>query len=296
MNTESDNRVQSLLLSLGIISADSIEEFWPRVRDREGVRVMRCRKSGVIFLSSARNIDPSYYASKEDYSYWSAATRTQALIESLEDDRRRALQFELVICNKKWLDFGTGAGGILELLKTQAAEVCAVEPQAGARNELVRLGYRVYQKIQQVPDNDFEVVTLFHTFEHLPEPIEALRSISSKMAVGGKLIVEVPHAQDFLISFLNLEAFKQFTLWSEHLILHTRQSLEIFLKEAGFQNICIEGFQRYPLANHLHWLAKGKPGGHKHWRHLQTEDLNRAYASMLARLDKCDTLIAVAQK
>jgi len=110
------------------------------------------------------------------------------------------------------------------------------------------------------------------------------------------LIVEVPHANDFLISFLNLQAFKEFTFWSEHLILHTRQSLEIFLREAGFKNIRIQGFQRYPLANHLHWLAKGKAGGHKHWHHLQTDELNRAYASMLASLDKTDTLIAVAEK
>jgi hypothetical protein len=95
---------------------------------------------------------------------------------------------------------------------------------------------------------------------------------------------------------LGPEAFKQFTFWSEHLILHTRKSLDVFLRTSGFIDISIDGLQRYPLANHLHWLVKGQPGGHKHWHHLESEELNRAYASLLARLDKTDTLLAVAGK
>jgi len=296
MANGTDNPIQSLLLSLGIVSSEAIEEFYPRVRDRTDVRVMRCTKSGVIFLSDAKAIAPSYYASKADFSYWSASTREQALAESGPDDARRARQFETIIRERKWLDVGTGAGGILDLLARQAREVCGVEPQAGARAELVNLGYRVYPEVRQVPDDDFEVVTLFHVLEHLPDPIGTLRLIWNRMVSGGKLIVEVPHAQDFLISFLGLEAFKQFTFWSEHLILHTRKSLDVFLQTAGFIDISIDGLQRYPLANHLHWLVKGQPGGHKHWHHLESEELNRAYASLLARLDKTDTLLAVAGK
>jgi hypothetical protein len=104
----------------------------------------------------------------------------------------------------------------------------------------------------------------------------------------------VPHAKDFLISFLDLDVFKSFTFWSEHLILHTRDSLKIFLESAGFSNICIKSYQRYPLANHLHWLAKGKPGGHIVWDYLRTAELDTAYANMLAKIDISDTLIAVA--
>jgi hypothetical protein len=116
------------------------------------------------------------------------------------------------------------------------------------------------------------------------------------LKIGGKIIVEVPHAKDFLIDFLNLETFKAFTFWSEHLILHTRASLETFLQESGFKNIVIKGFQRYPLANHLYWLSQGKPGGHQHWHYLTTKELDKGYADMLASLDKTDTLIAIAEK
>lgn len=291
-----ENKIQSLLISLGVCDAHSIAEFHPRVRDRDDVKVMRCSKSGVIFLSRSDHIAGSHYQDQHDFGYWSTASRKQAILDCFDDDLRRANQFGALIRNKKWLDVGTGVGGILDLLGPQAAEVRAIELQTPVREELIRCGHKVYEDISQVADEYFDVITLFHVFEHLPEPLDALRVIASKMVEGGRLIIEVPHANDFLISFLNLEPFKKFTFWSEHLILHTRQSLKTLLQEADFHNICIKGFQRYPLANHLYWLAKGKPGGHKHWHHLQTEELNRAYASMLAQLDKTDTLIAVSEK
>ena len=99
-----------------------------------------------------------------------------------------------------------------------------------------------------------------------------------------------------LISFLDWDAFKAFTFWSEHLILHTRGSLRLFLQQAGFKNISISGYQRYPIANHLHWLVKEKPGGHDIWNQLRSEELDNAYSAMLNKLDYTDTLIATATK
>lgn len=288
--------MESLLLHLGIVSEDSIEELYPKVRDSADIRVMCCRRSGVIFLSSPKLADSSHYTSKSDFSYWSVSTRARAIAESLDDDQRRAAQFGTILCNRRWLDFGTGAGGILDLLRSRVAEVVGVEPQTAAREELTKLGYQIYPDVEQLPDSHFEVVTLFHVLEHLSRPVETLKLLRDKMDQSGRIIVEVPHARDFLLTVLDVEAFKAFTFWSEHLILHTRQSLEVFLKEAGFRNVRIEGVQRYPIANHLFWLAKGQPGGHKHWDYIQSPDLTRSYAAMLAKLDATDTLIATATK
>lgn len=291
-----ENRIQSLLVSLGICDPSSIREFYPRVRDRDDIRVMRCDKSGVIFLSRSDHVAISHYQEQRDFTYWSTHSREQAVLECLDDDLRRADQFEPLIRNKKWLDVGTGVGGLLDLLGAKAVEVCAVEPQPSVREELTRSGYTVYENIHDAEDEHFDVITLFHVFEHLPEPLDALRVIRSRMVGGGRLVIEVPHANDFLITFLNLEAFKAFTFWSEHLILHTRQSLEVFLRKAGFVNISVTGYQRYPLANHLYWLAKGKPGGHKEWSFLVNTELDSAYRNVLAQLDRTDTLVAVARK
>jgi 2-polyprenyl-3-methyl-5-hydroxy-6-metoxy-1,4-benzoquinol methylase len=199
------------------------------------------------------------------------------------------------VAKKKWMDVGTGAGGILDLLSSLALETAAVEPQEEVRKSLTDLGYTVYSSVEDVEGDDFDVVTLFHVFEHFADPVGTLKSIKSKMAKGGKIIIEVPHAKDFLLSFLENDAFKSFTFWSEHLILHTRESLSAFLGAAGFSKTVVEGVQRYPLANHLYWLARGKPGGHIVWKHLRTAELEKAYFSLLSGIDATDTLIAIAE-
>ena len=238
----------------------------------------------------------SHYTEKKDISYWSAENRKNALVKSFEDDERRKNQFLHIISDKKWLDIGTGMGGILDLLRPFAKNVVAVEPQQKALELLKKEGFEVYQDISKVPTDDFDIITLFHVFEHLTEPLQTLQMAHSKLKKGGKIIIEVPHANDFLLSFLDLNAFKDFTFWSEHLVLHNRQSLSTFLDKAGFKNIVIKGFQRHPLANHLHWLKEQKPGGHINWNILRTDDLDRAYAHLLNEMNMTDTLIAIAEK
>ena len=56
------------------------------------------------------------------------------------------------------------------------------------------------------------------------------------------------------------------------------------------------GFQRYPLANHIGWLAEGKPGGHVRRGWLRDQKTEDAYAAFLDRMDATDTIITTAIK
>ena len=288
-------KMQELLCSLNICDKSSIEQFFPQVRDRDDVAVLKCRKSGVIFLSRSDHMEKSHYENCADLKYWGGLDRKTALMNTAVDDQRRSDQFGEVVSGKIWLDVGTGLGGILDLLSPRASKTLAVEPQAGPRECLRKLGYQVYRDIDDVPDQAIETVSIFHVLEHFTEPLQTLRKIRGVMKRGGKIIIEVPHANDALLSLYDSEVFKAFTFWSEHLILHTRRSLTVFLEAAGFRGVTISGFQRYPLANHLYWLAKGKPGGHEVWNQLKTPALDLAYADLLNSIDQTDTLIAVAE-
>jgi len=292
-----ENKIAKTLCDWGVCDEKQIEEFYPRVRDREDISVLRCKKSGVIFTSTSEHMDISHYSEKHEFPhYWKEDNREKALVDSFEDDSRRKNQFLPLISNKNWMDVGTGAGGVLDLLNPYAARVVAVEPQQRALDTLKKENYEAYSNIADVPFNDFDVITLFHVFEHLTDPLELLKVAYDKLKVGGKIIVEVPHANDFLFSYLDLEEFKKFTFWSEHLVLHNRASLTAFLGRAKFRNIIISGFQRYNLANHLHWLKEKKPSGHINWSMLSTDQLDTAYANMLAKINMTDTLIAIAEK
>ena len=143
-------------------------------------------------------------------------------------------------------------------------------------------------------NHKFDVITLFHVFEHLQDPLNVLRELKKKLKVNGKIIIEVPHANDFLLSIKNLKSFKKFTFWSEHLILHTEKSLRKFLKVCRFKNIQILYYQRYNFENHLGWLTFGTPGGHEFLKGTVDGKFIKDYNEYLKRSKKTDTLIAVA--
>jgi 2-polyprenyl-3-methyl-5-hydroxy-6-metoxy-1,4-benzoquinol methylase len=290
--------IQQLLIDNGIIFSDSIHEYASCVRDSENIKVFRCSKSGVIFLQNSNHITDKYYADKAETTYWrSDVDRKDALKTTRRDDLRRFLEFAPILSRKKFLDIGTGMGGILDLASNVVSSIAAVEPISYMRTLLMNEGYTVYDQIDSISkDEKFDVISLFHVLEHIPDPSDILSKAFELLEDGGKIIVEVPHSKDILLETLQLESFKKFTLWSEHLVLHTRQSLNLFLSKSGFKNIVIKGVQRYSISNHLHWLVKGKPGGHINYSHLETDRLRSAYEEMLASIDQTDTLLLIAEK
>ena len=288
--------IEDQLISLGIINKKKVIDFFPKVRDREDVKVLKCEQSGVIYLSSTDHIAQSYYNDKKGTSYWSSFNREEGLKSTYVDDHRRFDQFKELIINKNYLDVGSGLGGILDLFKPLAKEVNAIEPQQEIRTLLNSLGYKVHHSIENTDLKQIDIISMFHVFEHLTDPLGSLKKLHSMLNDDGKIIIEVPHAKDILINTYKLESFKAFTFWSEHLILHTRNSLEIFLRNAGFKNISIIGFQRYPLANHLYWLNEKKPGGHTRYSQLRNPTLEIEYANLLNTIDQTDTIIAIAEK
>ena len=120
---------------------------------------------------------------------------------------------------------------------------------------------------------------------------------SKHLCKGGYLVIEVPNADDVLLSLYESEAFADFTYWSAHLFLYTVKSLSLIIEQSVKYEIAdIRQVQRYTLANHLMWLAKGLPGGHNEWDYLDSKELNDAYADKLKSLNKCDTLFFILRK
>jgi 2-polyprenyl-3-methyl-5-hydroxy-6-metoxy-1,4-benzoquinol methylase len=232
------------------------------------------------------------------YENWQAPMDLDlALNTAYPDDYRRFQMFFNLISGMSYLDVGTGLGGIMDLFRGVASEVHGVELQNEIRKVLIKKNFTVYSNIKSIPvGTTYDVVSLFHVFEHLIEPMETLAEIKNVMKPGATIIIEVPHAKDFLLNTMDLDTFKNFTFWSEHLILHTKGSLQRILKEAGFTNIKVEGIQRYPLANHLYWLRHGKPGGHKEWSNLVDDELHVSYQKFLQNIDQTDTIIATAKR
>ncbi len=294
------NPVFDELAALGLVSRDNLVRICEATRDKN-IPVYRDRESGVILLERVET-DTAYYESdkpgdRADGQFIAKLRSGKNITSSmLEDVNRRFAQFEDAISNRRICDFGTGYGFFLDKCLKVAKKVCGVELRKDCLEDIsTRLGKRVrLEKSIDDFEGEFDLVTMFHVLEHIPHQVPVLKSIRQKLHPNGRLIVEVPHAEDFLIKDLDLKAFHRFTFWSEHLVLHTRKSLEAVLFAAGFDRVSVLPYQRYGFTNHLHWLREGKPGGHEHYRHLYDGELDGTYRKYLENNFKCDTLIAVA--
>ncbi|MES0879347.1 class I SAM-dependent methyltransferase [Roseibium sp. SCP14] len=282
------------LSAIGVASENSREVFATGTRDRDDVTVFRDQLSGVIYIDGFYGGDEIY----EDGNYRTVNLAASGArdYEIVRDATRRSSAYRPFVCGRQVLDFGCGDGAFLRKVQDETLSCCGVELQKDYVRALNEEGITCRSALSEFADGSFDTIVSFHVLEHLPEPLQALGEMRRVLKAGGTVVIEVPHANDFLLGELKSEAFKSFTLWSQHLVLHTRESLKRLLDIAGFENVVIEGVQRYPMSNHLTWLASGKPGGHKSaLAAIDTTDLSEAYEAALNRIDATDTLVAIAR-
>jgi len=283
------------LKKLGLTSEQSRVQFNNRTRDVDDLKVWRDKISGVIYIDDFYTGDNTYVRGNYRNDISIEKNNKKINYEKNLDAQRRFRSNLKFVEGKKILDFGCGSGEFLKLIQPYCNKVIGIELQQNYIEDLKNYGIECFNNLKGIKDNTLDLIVSFHVIEHLPNPLETLLELKGKIIHDGKILVEVPHANDFLLSAAECENFKQFTLWSQHLILHTRESLYKMLKFVGLKNIQIEGVQRYPLSNHLNWILKGKPGGHKSsLSTLESEELFNAYKNSLSRINATDTLVAIA--
>ncbi len=300
MATVITNPIFAELVALGVIDPSALRKISERTRDLP-VPVYLDETSGVIFLESCETSEDYYEADKQEdredaksITHFSDGSVVKTAV--LEDGRRRFEQFAERLAGKVVCDFGCSYGNFLLQARDSAAAVYGVElrEHCHARIAAETPELRVAKDIRD-HGTAFDLVTMFHVLEHIPNQTGILARIREALKPGGEIVIEVPHARDFLIQSVELPEFRDFTFWSEHLVLHTRQSLEKVLAAAGFENIEIQGFQRYGYTNHLRWFLERKPGGHDTFKAFEDAELEAAYRAFIARRDATDTLIATAR-
>ena len=295
------NPIFSELLKLKIINKKRIIKLSDSTRDKK-IPVFKDTKSKVIFLGQYKTNHQYYKAIKynDKDRILEKKSKKITLIKTLqgnvkapiiEDDKRRVVQHNKILKNKKILDFGCGWGGFLKRT-TKAKSLTGVE----LRKECI---FYIKKNIKKIVVSDnlnnlnekYDIITMFHVLEHIPYQVKTLKELKKKLTKNGKIIIEVPSAEDFL---LKLKEFKKFTFRSEHLMLHTENSLRKILEVSGFKKINIKYYQRYNFSNHLGWFIKRMPGGHNSYENISDAKINKEYSDYLIRRKSTDTLIVIA--
>lgn len=109
-----------------------------------------------------------------------------------EDEKERALRDADIIKKHaksihSHLDIGCGQGYLLKSINAPLKVGVEIDNQRIPTGEI-----EVYPRIDQVPQNSFDLVTAIHVIEHLPDPKNLLKSMVKKVAKNGSLVIEVP--------------------------------------------------------------------------------------------------------
>ncbi|WP_391120342.1 class I SAM-dependent methyltransferase [Psychrobacillus sp. L3] len=271
-----------------LCQSKNIKIRYPYVRDSKELQVLECEDCGLVFLSSFEHVTDAFY--EESGMLKGTVDLKKYRQQSYKDDQRRANSLRDKLIGKKVLDFGCGAGGFLHLIQDYADIAVGVELDKQINRTINDEGVKCFPNIENI-EGTYDVITLFHVVEHLVNPKEILNNLKKYLNPNGVIIIEVPNADDALLTLYNSKEFADFTYWSCHVYLYNSHTLKKLVEQADYQVKLVKQIQRYPLSNHLYWLSQGKPGGHNYLGLLDNVLLNQEYEDTLAAIGKCDTLL-----
>ncbi|HEY48159.1 MAG TPA: class I SAM-dependent methyltransferase [Anaerolineae bacterium] len=131
------------------------------------------------------------------------------------------------------LDIGSSAGTLLEFIQKQyKCTSVGIEPGDAYRTFSQERGWEVVADLGDIDDKystSFDLVTMAHVLEHLPDPVGYLRNLREKwMTPGGHLLIEVP----------NLNGHTALEL--SHLTAYSSMTLQRLLDRAGYHMVALE--------------------------------------------------------
>ena len=126
------------------------------------------------------------------------------------------------------LDIGASSGVFIRVCQEIFdAEVVGVQPGDAYRAYAEAKGLKMYESLDELLESHpekYDLVSLIHVLEHLPDPLETLKTIREKLITDeGMLLLEVP----------NFYAHDSYEL--AHLSCFTPHTLREMVKQAGFR-------------------------------------------------------------
>lgn len=209
--------------------------------------VVRCSGCGLVFVSP--RIAADRLRDVYDHGYWSSPAPKDRGYANYRGDarnwlrtyRRRARVLDGRLApDSRVLDVGCAAGYFCEVMAARGHRVAGIEPSAAIIDDArARLGPdRVHFGTLDdapFPDSSFDLVTLWDVVEHLPTPIEALRTVRRLLRDDGLLLLETQNVESRFARILGRrwQHFKQ----AEHLWHFAPTTLRLLLDAAGFAEV-----------------------------------------------------------
>lgn len=138
------------------------------------------------------------------------------------------------------LDVGCSAGYVLAAARGLGLEPIGVDISTFAVELCREKGFRAelgsLSKLP-LPDESVDIVTLKHTLEHVPDPMEGLAELRRVLRPGGALLIVVPDADKWKIALmprLGRDLRPELRGWQHH-VYFSAKTLALALQSAGFE-------------------------------------------------------------
>ena len=101
------------------------------------------------------------------------------------------------------LDIGAGTGDFLLTAKNDGWETVGVEPSERAKNIAIQKGISFVNDIDALEKNSFDVITMWHVLEHVPNLELQIQELKRLLKPTGTLIVAVPNFKSYDAKYYN---------------------------------------------------------------------------------------------
>lgn len=146
----------------------------------------------------------NYYKSEDYISHTDSKRNPLEYIYHIV--RKRALKQKLNLINsfqteeKNLLDIGCGTGDFLETAKNNNWKITGIEPDQNARKiSNSKTDNKVFQveELKNLKPQSFDVITLWHVLEHLPDLDSHISIIKHLLKPNGRVVVAVPNFNSY---------------------------------------------------------------------------------------------------
>lgn len=176
--------------------------------------------------------DPKNYISHSDEKN-SFIEKVYQEVKKITLKKKVKLIDQYSLKEKTLLDIGCGTGEFLAYAKNKKWNTVGVEVNQMASKKATNKNLEIYKTTKDLPSTKYNIITLWHVLEHLPNLDEQINNIKKRLEKNGTLIIAVPNYKSY-----DAEYYKEF--WAaydtpRHLWHFSQNAIKIIFEKHNFR-------------------------------------------------------------